>query len=167
MTSLRRAVLGTLAFALAGPPVLVTVLVPLLLVWGNARDPALDARGWTWAGIVLVVAGAIVAADCMLRFALRGRGTPAPWAPTDRFVATGLYRFVRNPMYVGVLTVIAGEGLLFASPAVLVWGAALAVAFHLFVVLVEEPSLRRRFGAEYERYRAHVRRWLPRLSPYR
>jgi protein-S-isoprenylcysteine O-methyltransferase Ste14 len=70
-------------------------------------------------------------------------------------------------MYVGVLAVVAGEGLLFESPAVLLWGAGLAVCFHLFVVLVEEPSLVRRFGAEYDRYRAHVRRWLPRTSPYR
>ena len=78
-------------------------------------------------------------------------------------MATGLYRIVRNPMYVGVLLVVVGQGLPFASWPVLVWTAVLAGVFHLFVVFVEEPSLRARFGVEYETYCRRVGRWLPRL----
>jgi protein-S-isoprenylcysteine O-methyltransferase Ste14 len=95
------------------------------------------------------------------RFALQGRGTPAPWAPPERFVVRGSYRWMRNPMYVGVLALILGQALLLGREVLYLWGAAAWLFFHLFVVFEEEPGLRRRFGAAYEDYCARVPRWLP------
>lgn len=160
---IRRPFFGTALFALLGPPAIVTAAVPWLLSGWRLEEPFFGWAGWRWVGIAVLTVGVLVAADSMLRFARTGRGTPAPWAPTERFVASGLYRFVRNPMYVGVLLVVAGEGLLLGSATVLVWAGVLLVAFHSFVVLVEEPSLSARFGAEYESYRRRVGRWLPRV----
>ncbi len=108
-----------------------------------------------------VALGAATYFWCLWEFAVTGRGTPAPIDPPKRLVVRGLYRYVRNPMYVGVLLVIAGWAVLFGFGAVLRYGAAVAVAFHLFVVLVEEPLLRRRFGEAYDAYCRAVRRWVP------
>ncbi len=118
-------------------------------------------------GIVLIVAGLVVLLDSFRRFALQGRGTPAPVLPTERLVVTGLYRYVRNPMYVAVLSIVAGQGLLLGNARVLAYAAIIWLAFHIFVVAYEEPTLRRSFGAEYEAFRAGVPRWLPRLRPWR
>ncbi len=105
--------------------------------------------------------------DSFVRFALEGLGTPAPVLPTEHLVVTGLYRFVRNPMYVGVLSVILGQGLLLGDTQVLRYGAVVWLAFGLFVIGYEEPTLRRTFGEEYERFCANVPRWIPRLRPWR
>ena len=107
------------------------------------------------------VLGAAVYFQCLWAFATTGRGTPAPIDPPKRLVVRGLYRYVRNPMYVGVLLVLVGWAVLSASRQIVVYGATVAVFFHLFVVLVEEPWLRHRFGDSYEEYRRTVRRWLP------
>ncbi|HEY0987381.1 MAG TPA: isoprenylcysteine carboxylmethyltransferase family protein [Kofleriaceae bacterium] len=111
-------------------------------------------------GLALAVAGASLAATCIATFIFRGRGTPAPFDPPREFVATGPYRYVRNPMYVGAALVILGAGLAAQSLSI----AALALAFlaiaHLFVVIHEEPALERAFGDSYQRYRASVHRWL-------
>jgi protein-S-isoprenylcysteine O-methyltransferase Ste14 len=104
--------------------------------------------------------------ECFLRFALTAQGTPSPLAPTKRLVVTGLYRHVRNPMYVAVTGLILGQALLFGSFGLLAYGFVVAVGFHLFVVNVEEPRLERDFGEEYGRYRAAVSRWMPRLTPW-
>ena len=104
---------------------------------------------------------------CLWDFAAFGRGTPAPLDAPKRLVARGLYRYVRNPMYVGVLLVIAGWALLFRSPRVLGYGAAVALFFHLFVVAVEEPTLRGKFGRSYEQYCREVGRWVPNPRPIR
>src|SRR5205807_2015888 len=87
------------------------------------------------------------------------------FAPPERFVARGSYRAVRNPMYVGVVALIAGQALLLGREILFVWAAAAWLLFHLFVVVHEEPGLRRRFGAEYDDYTRRVRRWLPTTSP--
>jgi protein-S-isoprenylcysteine O-methyltransferase Ste14 len=158
-----RPALGTASFALLGPPAGATVLVPWLLSGWRLEEPFFGWEAWRWIGIGALVVGPLAVADTMVRFARVGRGTPAPWAPPERFVATGLYRWVRNPMYVGVLLIVLGEGLLLASWPVLAWATLLAAVFHLFVVFVEEPSLRARFGTEYDGYRRRVGRWLPRL----
>lgn len=100
--------------------------------------------------------------ESVVRFVRRGRGTLVPTAPTQELVISGLYRFVRNPMYVGVLAVVLGEALLFGSPWLLSWAALLAIVFHLFVVAYEEPTLRRAYGEEYDRFCAQVPRWIPR-----
>ena len=102
---------------------------------------------------------------CLWDFAVAGRGTPAPIDPPKQLVVRGLYRRVRNPMYLGVLLVVAAWALLFRSGVVLAYGVAVGLLFHLFVVLVEEPVLRRRFGAAYESYWRTVPRWVPRRLP--
>ncbi|MET8157777.1 isoprenylcysteine carboxylmethyltransferase family protein [Sphaerisporangium sp. NPDC005289] len=118
------------------------------------------------AGVVLILAGGAVLVDAFVRFVTEGFGTPAPVAPPEHLVVGGLYRYVRNPMYVGVLAAIVGQALLLARSGLL-WYAAIAfVAVFCFVRLYEEPTLRRSFGAEYEEYRAAVPGWWPRLRPW-
>jgi protein-S-isoprenylcysteine O-methyltransferase Ste14 len=115
------------------------------------------------AGAVMLLAGLSVLVDSFLRFALEGHGTPAPVVPPEQLVVTGLYRHVRNPMYVAVLLIIAGQALLFGSLALVAYAAVAWLAFHTFVLLYEEPTLRRRFGASYDLYRQHVGRWVPQV----
>jgi protein-S-isoprenylcysteine O-methyltransferase Ste14 len=117
-------------------------------------------------GGALVVAGAAVLFDSFARFALQGLGTPAPVFPTRHLVITGLYRYVRNPMYVAVVAVIGGQGSLLGNIRVLEYGVLVWLAFHLFVLAYEEPTLRASFGREYEAFCAGVPRWIPRLSPW-
>lgn len=136
------------------------VLVPALLVRG--REAAEGAR------LVLVLClmaiGAAMYLRCVWDFAVFGKGTPAPIDAPKRLVIRGLYRYSRNPMYVGLITLIAGWAIMFGS-VVLVWCAlSLFVFFSLFVRLFEEPHLHRQFGDEYEAYKARVGRWLPRRA---
>jgi protein-S-isoprenylcysteine O-methyltransferase Ste14 len=114
-------------------------------------------------GITLVVAGAFLALTCAVLFVARGDGTPAPFDAPKRFVAVGPYRFVRNPMYVGAITLLVGLGLVGRAPSV--FGVAFAAFFfsNLFVVFVEEPGLARRFGENYLAYKSRTNRWLPRF----
>jgi len=126
---------------------------------------------WGWSGFravgaVLITAGLPVLLAAIVRFVRQGRGVPTPVLPARHLVVSGLYRHVRNPMYIAVLSVIVGQGLLFGNGPVLRYALAVALGFHLFVLLHEEPSLSRRFGAEYENYRRAVRRWIPRLKPW-
>ena len=160
MTRLR-ALLGSAAFILFGGPTIMAGLVPWLLTRWESDDPPVALRA---AGVALLAAGGALVLETTARFALQGRGTPAPFAPPERFVARGSYRATRNPMYVGVLALIVGQGLLLGREVLLVWAAATAVLFHAFVVLHEEPELKKRFGEDYEAYRARVGRWLPKLS---
>ena len=101
-----------------------------------------------------------------LRQALRLKTTPAPIAPTKTLVVNGSYRFVRNPMYVAVGSLVLGQALLFGSAAVLVYGVVVWLAVHAFVIGYEEPTLSRAYGEQYDRYRRNVRRWIPRLTPW-
>ena len=117
-------------------------------------------------GLLLLLGGALLL-ETFARFALQGLGTPAPIAPTKTLVVTGSYRFVRNPMYVAVLSLIFGQGLLLGNTAVLVYGLIVWLTVHAFVLLYEEPTLSANYGAQYDRYRASVRRWIPRLTPWR
>jgi protein-S-isoprenylcysteine O-methyltransferase Ste14 len=148
-------------------PGTVVGLVPRLLSGWRWQRPFL---GWAWTrglGGLLTAGGLVVLLACFAGFALQGRGTPAPLLPTERLVVTGFYRFVRNPMYLAVLTIIVGQALLFGNRALLWYAGLVAAAFHLFVLAYEEPTLRWRYGGEYEAYRAAVRRWWPRLSAWR
>lgn len=142
-------------------PGTVTVLVPYLIVSGTGAASA-PRPLVAWAGAAPVVVGAGVLLRCILDFAAAGRGTLAPVDPPTVLVVRGLYRYVRNPMYVGVVWVLVGEALLFWSVALLVYAAVFFAMAHAFVTLYEEPALRRRFGASYEAYARDVRRWLPR-----
>ena len=105
--------------------------------------------------------------DSFARFALQGLGTPAPIAPTRNLVVTGLYRYVRNPIYVAVVAIVLGQAVLLGDWRLIVYGALFWLAFHLFVVAYEEPTLEQTFGEEYEAFRANVPRWIPRMSPWR
>jgi protein-S-isoprenylcysteine O-methyltransferase Ste14 len=113
------------------------------------------------------LAGLPVLLDSFARFALQGMGTPAPIAPPQQLVVTGLYRYVRNPMYVAVLSLVAGQALLFGSVDLVEYAVVLWLGFTAFVLLYEEPALRRQFGQEYADFCAHVPRWLPRLKPFK
>lgn len=112
-------------------------------------------------GLVIAGLGALIALSCIWVFATRGRGTPAPFDAPRVFVASGPYRFVRNPMYLGAAGVIAGMGIFLRSPSIVLLAGGFLLFFHLFVVLYEEPVLRERFGASYVDYTRAVDRWLP------
>ena len=118
-------------------------------------------------GAVLTAAGAAVLLGAFAQFAIQGRGTPAPPAPTEQLVVRGLYRYVRNPMYLAVLAVITGQALLLGRLVLLGYGAAVAAAFAAFVHGYEQPALARRYGAQYQAYRRAVPGWRPRLTPAR
>jgi protein-S-isoprenylcysteine O-methyltransferase Ste14 len=139
-------------------PATVVIYVPAQL----ARSPGPPAVAV--AGGLVMGAGLLLVVWCFFDFAARGRGTPAPWDPPQHLVTNGPYRHVRNPIYVGVLSILLGEAVFFGSVALLAWAGVTALGFHLVVVLYEEPGLRDRFGSEYERYLADVPRWLPRLG---
>ena len=146
-----------------------TIIVPgfwtvAMPYWMLPRGVRLELRAASLLGLPLIAAGvALYVATAFWGFALRGKGTPAPIDPPRTLVTEGPYRVVRNPMYWAVACVMMGEALAFGSPAL----AELAVAFFagtiLFVVLYEEPTLRRKFGAEYEAYCRRVPRWIPRF----
>lgn len=154
-----RLLIKNLAFTILVPGTVASYL-PYSI---GSRDVALTSLGPRRLILAApaLVAGAAIYLWCLWDFATAGRGTPAPIDPPTRLVVRGPYRYVRNPMYIGVLTVIAGWAALFRSAALLGYAAAVACVFHLVVLLIEEPQLRRRFGAEYDAYCDHVRRWLP------
>ena len=139
----------------------VAVLVPYLIV---SRGGAASLGRWTpvqFLGLVPVVVGAAMLVRCIWDFAAKGRGTLAPIDPPKQLVVQGLYRYVRNPMYLGVLVLLLGQTVFFESIVLLQYTLVWFIVVHLFVVLYEEPSLRRRFGDSYERYRRSVHRWVP------
>lgn len=158
------AIIGSAIFLVIAPGTLAVVVPWYLTHWHFAPPPFPIARVL---GAVLIGAGLPILLDSFARFALQGLGTPAPVMPPQRLVVTGFYRYVRNPMYVAVTALIAGQGLLFGSVAVLEYGTILWVGFFAFVVAYEEPTLDEQFRDEYRRYRANVRRWLPRITPWR
>lgn len=152
-------------------PGLVGGVVPALLVWREGLNagwglPAGLALLTALAGLALLAAGLTLLARTIWLLAAIGRGTLAPWDPTSRLVVRGPYRYVRNPMITGVLAVLLGEAALLGSPAVLGWFAAVLAVNAVYLPLVEERGLRRRFGPAYDEYRANVPRWLPRLRPW-
>jgi protein-S-isoprenylcysteine O-methyltransferase Ste14 len=161
-----RAILGSVLFFLVAPGV-VAGLIPWWITRWAFQPPFLYLEGTRALGVVLIIVGLPCTVDSFARFALEGLGTPAPIAPPRRLVVTGLYRHVRNPMYVGVVAVILGQALLFADLRLLAYGALVWTCFHLFVLAYEEPTLRGMFGDEYELFRAHVPRWIPRLTAWR
>lgn len=117
------------------------------------------------AGALLFVAGFALFCWCLSLFALRGKGTLAPWDPTKRLVAVGPYQHVRNPMISGVLIMLAGEALFHRSASLAMWAATFFAFNHIYFLISEEPGLVRRFGADYERYKSAVPRWVPLVTP--
>jgi len=130
--------------------------------WISRADAGQAPLGLQRAGLFLMGFGSAVLLDSVVRF-VKGLGTPAPVFPTRRLVVSGLYRCVRNPMYIAVISVILGQSLVHASVRVLGYGLLIWLAFHLFVLLYEEPTLRATYGNEYEQFCANVPRWIPRL----
>lgn len=159
------AVLGSVLFFALAPGTLAG-LVPWWISRWRVESPAIWWLPLRVAGGVLVAAGTLVLLDSFARFAIKGVGTPAPIFPTRYLVITGLYRYVRNPMYVAVVAVIVGQSLILENTRVLEYGALVWLGFHLFVVAYEEPTLRATFGPEYESFCSGVSRWIPRLSPW-
>jgi protein-S-isoprenylcysteine O-methyltransferase Ste14 len=154
------AAIGSLAFLVIAPG-FVAGLVPWWISrWEMEAAIVLPVR---LAGIVLIALGIAGLLDSFARFALQGVGTPAPVAPTEHLVISGLYRNVRNPMYCAVAATILGQGLLFGNWKVLVYGAMVWQLCHLFVVIYEEPVLRRKYGSEYDKFCREVPRWIPRI----
>ena len=160
------AILGSGVFFFLAPGI-VAFLIPLVIgAW--PVDPLYRDLPWiNWLGLAFAAAGFVALVECFARFALDGQGTPAPIAPPRHLVVTGLYRHVRNPIYVAVLTIILGWGLWFASWAVFAYAVLVWFAFTAFVMGYEEPVLRKDYGEEYVAYCANVGRWIPRLSPWR
>lgn len=158
------AILGSALFFLVAPCVVAGVL-PWLLT-DSYQIPFSTMPGAIVLAAIPILAGIAFLLSAFARFALEGLGTPAPIAPTEHLVVGGVYRFVRNPMYLAVLSIIAGQALLFASWAVLLYGALVAAAMVLFVRLYEEPTLKGRYGDQYDVYRNNVPGWLPRLTPW-
>ena len=153
-------------------PVAGTLIVPGIIVWST------DAVNVGWGlpsgvdllppvlGATLIGLGLLLVVRTVALFATVGQGTLAPWDPTSRLVARGPYRHVRNPMISGVLSILLGEAVLLGSLLLLAWFGTFLAANSIYIPLVEEPGLGRRFGVDYEVYRAHVPRWLPRLRAW-
>jgi len=154
-----------LVFTIAIPG-MFGVYVPMAIARGTGARAGGVGLFW-FLGFGLLVLGTLIYLICVMEFAVRGRGTPAPIDAPQRLVVTGLYQYARNPMYVGVLSMVLGWTFLSKSPELLGYAALLALCFHAFIRLYEEPALRKLFGEEYERYTATVGRWLPKLSDRR
>ncbi len=160
------AVLGSIVFFVIAPGTVVG-LIPWLMTGWRIRTPLPGYAPVRIVGIALLIVGLVPLVESVGRFALQGLGTPAPIAPPEKLVVGGFYRHVRNPMYVGVLAAILGQALLFAD-ARLLWLAAIVwLAFHIFVLAYEEPTLRGMFEDDYDRFCTNIPRWLPRLRPWR
>jgi protein-S-isoprenylcysteine O-methyltransferase Ste14 len=153
---------GTAAFLVLVPGVVAGLIPWALTGWQMDRAPVAVRI----AGAGLAVGGAALLIYAFARFVIEGVGTPAPVAPTQRLVVGGIYRHVRNPMYLAVAATIAGEALLLGRWELLAYAALFFAIVATFVVTYEEPTLRRRFGADYDAYRLAVPRWLPRLHPW-
>jgi len=158
------ALLGSAIFLVIAPGTLA-IYGPWAITRWRFAPPLLGVFSLRILGVLMIVGGLPILLDSFIRFALQGLGTPAPIAPPQRLVVTGLYRWVRNPMYVAVLLLIFGQGLLFCSVPLLEYGLFVWLGCFAFVVLYEEPTLSRKFGREYEEFRVHVPRWIPRLRP--
>lgn len=156
---------GSAIFFVLAPGV-VAGLVPWWLTSWQVRKPVPYWAPLRVAGAVLLAAGTIVLVQAFVHFVVEGVGTPAPIAPTEHLVVGGLYRYVRNPMYLAVAATIVGQALLLGQPALLLYAAAVGVAVATFVRAYEEPTLARRFGAQYEAYRRAVPAWWPRRRPW-
>ncbi len=159
------AILGSAIFLVIAPGIVAGYLPWRICRW-RVGPPLLGTSSFRLAGVLLIAVSLPVLLDSFARFALQGFGTPAPVFPTRRLVVSGLFRYVRNPMYVAVVSLILGQGLLFGSVRVLEYGIAVLGGFFLFVLVYEEPTLRKSYGLEYEEFCANVPRWIPHLRPW-
>jgi len=160
-----RAAIGSLAFLVLAPGV-VAGLIPWWLTDWDVREPLPLWFPLRVLGATLIIAGVAALLHAFARFVLEGIGTPAPVAPTERLVVGGLYRYVRNPMYLAVAATIFGQALALGQPVLFAYGAVFSALVAAFVHWYEEPTLARSFGEQYEEYRREVPRWWPRRRPW-
>ncbi|MDR0360115.1 MAG: isoprenylcysteine carboxylmethyltransferase family protein [bacterium] len=160
-----RAAAGSAVFFVLAPGVVVG-LVPWWLTDWTVEEPTTWWGPLRVVGTILLAVGVAVLVQAFVRFASEGIGTPAPVAPPGRLVVGGLYRYVRNPMYLGGLAAITGQSLVLGQPSLLVYAAGVLAASFAFVRLYEEPALRARFGDQYDAYRRAVPGWWPRCRPW-
>jgi protein-S-isoprenylcysteine O-methyltransferase Ste14 len=144
-------------------PITVLIIVPALI----EPHPILASALPLAAGLLFILLGLFVMAQTILTFIRIGKGTLAPWSPTRKLVVSGMYAYVRNPMILGVITVLIGESIAFLSLSILVWAVLVFVINTLYFIFSEEPGLEKRFGDEYREYKRNVPRWLPRRNPWR
>ena len=154
--------MGSVVFFVVAPGVVAGVIPGRLTGWWDGADAPGYLVPLRVVGGLLVGAGVAVLVPAFVRFVSEGVGTPAPVAPTEQLVIGGLYRYVRNPMYVAVVAIVVGQALLLARPVLLAYAAVAAAAMVSFVTLYEEPALSRRYGEAYDAYRRAVPGWLPR-----
>jgi len=156
---------GSLVFFVVAPGT-VAGWVPFWLTKWRMQPPLLGAPGLRVVGATLIIVGLASLAESFLRFAIVGLGTPAPVAPPTRLVISGQYRHVRNPMYVAVLAIVIGQGLVLGSVVLLRYAVVVWLLVYAFVLLYEEPTLNAQFGPLYDAYRQNVRRFWPRIRPW-
>jgi protein-S-isoprenylcysteine O-methyltransferase Ste14 len=152
-------------------PATVLIIVPACILWvkkdhlfGWGMNPAWDIFSIT-TGVLLAACGLFLLCWTISLFHNRGKGTLAPWSPTQKLVITGPYRHTRNPMISGVLTILLGETLVFGSTGLLIWFVIFFLINHIYFILLEEPGLVKRFGGSYLEYKRNVPRWIPRPKP--
>ena len=159
------AALGSLLFLVVAPGVVAGV-IPWRLTGWNVEEPFSLWAPLRVVGAVLIIVGVLALLDSFRRFVVEGLGTPAPVAPTEQLVVGGLYRYVRNPMYVAVAATIFGQALLLGQLELFVYGAVFVAVVAAFVHWYEEPTLARTYGEQYEEYRRSVPGWIPRASAW-
>ncbi|MGH8792928.1 MAG: methyltransferase family protein [Stackebrandtia sp.] len=161
-----KAIAGSTVFFVAAPGT-VAALVPWLL---TGWEPAQSLPGWWWAPSIVaaaaILAGTVFVVQAFVRFVVEGLGTPVPAAPPERLVVGGPFRYVRNPMYVAIIVVLAGQALLLARWEIAAWLAGAWVVVATFVRIYEEPKLTELFGSQYLEYKQAVPAWIPRLRPW-
>jgi protein-S-isoprenylcysteine O-methyltransferase Ste14 len=143
-------------------PVTVLVIVPRWI----KKDWSCHSNIYFFSGLILILTGLIIMTICISSFIRIGKGTLAPWSPTKKLVIKGLYKYVRNPMILGVLITLIGEAFALRSLNILIWAASFFVINTLYFIVYEEPNLESRFGEEYRQYKKRVNMWIPRLKPY-
>ena len=154
--------LRNLIFTFLQPGIVAGIIPYLILQAGHSPEvlQPLINPGVHSIGVVLFLSGLCIMITCIVSFAVHGRGTLSPIDRTKKLVVSGLYQYSRNPMYVGVMLILIGETVYFQSLHLLIYSACVFIMFHLFILLIEEPRLRRDFGEAYKSYWEQVRRWL-------
>ncbi len=142
-------------------PGMVTLYLPYRIVTDWYPVEIRSWNGGTLAGVPLIVIGVVILFSCIGKFAVLGEGTLSPLDAPKRLVTEGMYRYVRNPMYLAVMLILLGESLLFSSIPLAIYSAVCFVIFNLIIIFYEEPVLRRKFGKTYQNYCSRVGRWLP------
>ncbi len=141
-------------------PGLVAGLIPYWILGDKVKHIAQPLQFYNYIGAIVFVIGLVIMLSCIISFAVKGRGTLSPADPTKRLVITGLYKFSRNPMYVGVTMILIGEAIFFRSVNLWIYLIFVFIAFNIFILLHEEPRLRKDFREEYKRYCEKVKRWI-------